>query len=199
MASPFSVFRRNQRAMIAVLGILCMFAFVFLPILFQSLDSAGSAGNPVVVRTRYGDLRETELFQLRRRTAQLNQYLERLVAQVVFNLRNDPQGFFREVGEQQLFSLLASQLQQQGFLIDPSEQFVVENFILARTAEELGLRVSNATINEFLGQVSQDMTGDQLRQVLSQVEITEGTLFEALRDQLLSMRLQQSLFRGMQG
>ena len=31
MASPFSIFRKNQKVMIAVLTILAMFGFVFLP------------------------------------------------------------------------------------------------------------------------------------------------------------------------
>ena len=35
MASPFSIFRKNQKVMLAVLTLLAMFAFVFLPIVLQ--------------------------------------------------------------------------------------------------------------------------------------------------------------------
>ena len=54
MASPFSVFRKNQKLMLAVLTILAMFGFVFLPIVLQNMGGE-AAVNPVVVKTsKYG-------------------------------------------------------------------------------------------------------------------------------------------------
>ncbi len=48
MASPFSIFRKNQKVMIAVLGVLAMFAFVFIPMIMQG-GGGRAAADPVVV------------------------------------------------------------------------------------------------------------------------------------------------------
>ena len=61
MASPFRVFRRHQKVMIAVLCGMAMVAFVFAPLL---LDMFGErrAKDPVAVRTaRFGDITESQL------------------------------------------------------------------------------------------------------------------------------------------
>ena len=59
MASPFSIFRKNQKVMMALLGVLAMFAFVFLPDHHADTWGRGRSSNPVVVKTsKYGDLQE---------------------------------------------------------------------------------------------------------------------------------------------
>ena len=66
MASPFSVFRKHQKAMLAVICLMAMISFVFLPIIGQSFRSiSGGAANAVVVSSRFGDLRENDLRLLR--------------------------------------------------------------------------------------------------------------------------------------
>ncbi len=62
MASPFALFRRNQKIMLAVVGIGAMFAFVFLGPLSQYLgEGRGRSENPVVVETKYGNYKESDL------------------------------------------------------------------------------------------------------------------------------------------
>ena len=76
MASPFSIFRKYQKAMIAFLALLAMVAFVFLDAMNTSLKSR-SAENPVAVSTkRYGDLKESDLGRLRSRRQRLFNFLQ---------------------------------------------------------------------------------------------------------------------------
>ena len=61
MASPFSVFRKHQKFLMAVACLLAIIAFVFLPILGETLGLRSSGPvNKVVVTSKYGDLRESD-------------------------------------------------------------------------------------------------------------------------------------------
>ena len=60
MASPFKIFRKNQKLWIAGLTILAMFGFVFLPTILQIMGGHTSK-DPVACTSKYGDLRESEL------------------------------------------------------------------------------------------------------------------------------------------
>ena len=65
MASPFSIFRRNQKAALAVLTLLSMFGFVFIPIIMQGMGGGGTT-DPVVVKTSaFGNLHQSDLQRLR--------------------------------------------------------------------------------------------------------------------------------------
>ena len=77
MASPFTVFRKHQKVLIAVAGLMAMIAFVFLPMVLQSMDHRGAAANPVVVSTKqYGNLKESDLYRMRGRRQRLLRFLE---------------------------------------------------------------------------------------------------------------------------
>ena len=65
MASPFAVFRRNQKVMLAIVGIGAMVAFVFLDPLMKYVGRSTRQENPVVVRTKYGALTEAEMAGIR--------------------------------------------------------------------------------------------------------------------------------------
>ena len=58
MASPFSVFRKNQKVWMAAIMIMAMVAFVFLtPTVLSSFGGGGGGGrDPAVVTTKFGKL-----------------------------------------------------------------------------------------------------------------------------------------------
>src|SRR5689334_20893331 len=78
MASPFSVFRQHQRAMLAACAILAMIAFVFLGPLMDYFGGRGgqSVANPVVVSWNQGDVRESQMQYMLGLSAATNQFLE---------------------------------------------------------------------------------------------------------------------------
>ncbi len=66
MASPFKVFRKHQKLMLAGLTILAMFSFVFLGTISDLLGTRQGPQNPVVVRTsKYGKLTQRDLAFMR--------------------------------------------------------------------------------------------------------------------------------------
>ena len=64
MASPFNVFRRNQRAMLAVAGVAIMIVFVLGDPITKYLGHAGGTENPVIVKANSHSYRASELIAL---------------------------------------------------------------------------------------------------------------------------------------
>ncbi len=49
MASPFDKFRKKQKAMLAILGVLCMFGFIIGPMILDASDAGQGGGTDEVV------------------------------------------------------------------------------------------------------------------------------------------------------
>jgi hypothetical protein len=62
MASPFRIFRKHQKQMLAILTVLAMFAFVFMGQKGCDYGMSRGPANPVVVTTsQFGSLRQSDL------------------------------------------------------------------------------------------------------------------------------------------
>jgi hypothetical protein len=171
MASPFALFRKHERWMMAILGVMAMVAFVFLgPLLdFRGMRGA-NAQDPVVAETKlYGDIRESDLARM-------------LMAR---NLAN------RFV--QQVFATLYG-VAPPGQFGAESESAVVDTMLMARKAEQMGMRITDDEITRFLQRLSEDrLTGEQFSDILRSISggrggVTRRQLYEALRTELTAAR-----------
>ncbi len=184
MASPFSIFRRNQKVMLAVLTLLAMFAFVFLDPLLQAFR--GDVPDAVVVTTRrYGDLREQDIRNLIVQRQIVLNVLERVLVSGGF-----PPEF------------AAFQIQQ--FFGPPTEEAVVNAWLHAKRAESLGMVVDDNAVNEFLNSFLEQYTENRvqiadLREMLQRDDIPQRALFAALRNELLARQLRQSFQTSLWG
>lgn len=164
--------------MLAVLTLLAMLSFVFVPTIMQLMETRGPRGNPVVVTTtEYGSVNEAQLQMMLRQRQRL--YL-----------------FFRQ---------LAERVQVKGGRGDAvrealgmfggapgSEEAAVDDWLLARKAEKSGLKVSQKAVNDYLASLTEGKVGgDDVRQILSGLRISQPQLFEALRQQMLAIRFYQ--------
>ena len=182
MASPFSVFRKKQKLMLAVLALLAILAFVFLPVI-SDLQYAGSGQtNAVVVKTSaYGELRESE----------------------VEALRHQRQKVLVVLGEvMQLSGGSASGVQQ--FLdvtFGPAtEEAVVNTWLLARRAEQMGMVISDETINRFLQGVTQDKVKlASFQAAFKRAGFSDLQFFTAMRDELAAQRLRETFYVSLGG
>jgi hypothetical protein len=196
MASPFSIFRKHQRAMIAVLGILCMFAFTFTGFMGGFGSGSGGGGgiqNTVVVTTSFGDFGEADLRNMRYQRNEVKMFLGQALLLTV-----DPQ--MRPFLQQRLSEMLETQI------IGPStEAAVLETRVLAREAKEAGVVVSDDSVTDFL----REQTGDQVRNedfqnILNNLSkrgdrpMSKAMLYEALRTELLAKNMQQMFFSSLQ-
>lgn len=175
MASPFAVFRKHQKVLLATLGLLAMIAFVFLGPAADYLSSRRRAiDDPVVVSWKYGDLHRSQLY---------NQIM----------LRNQV-SYFMGLAYQQAVQNGATPAQRPGELAT-DERSVVRTMLLAKRAEEMGMVVSDATVNGFLRQITGDAVGpDQLNSIVRSLGGRGGRLsmyhvFDVLRNEILAHQL----------
>jgi hypothetical protein len=172
-----SAFRKRQKAMLAVLGIVCMFGFVIGPSLMDVLGGSRGPEDPVVVTTKYGKLRLSEVQSMQGARQVVNRF----------------------VGD--LLGAATRRPQPQQPLGDDSQESVVNTMLMARRAQDMGVTVSNKAINEFLKQITEDkVTQDQLREVINaQRNVSDKQLYDMLRHELMARRYLEMAFVGMSG
>lgn len=176
MASPFKAFRKHQKVLIAVLALLAMFAFVVLPIILQGMGSQPTKDRVVVTTASYGDIRESRLWTMVRNRHVLGAFFSRVAQAIVV-----------AGGDSRVARIVEN-------AIGPSsEEAVVETWLLAERAKELGLVVSEQTIRQFLRSltVEQGITDDQVNQIMDTLGLSTRRLFGLLRQELLARQLER--------
>ena len=191
MASPFAAFRRNQKVMLATVGLAAIVAFVFLAPLSYMVGGGPKQQNPVVVETKYGNLTRNELENLTYSRDIVDRFVRQLTSRVVAN--QIEQGFLdsrlRATLEDRLYFSWRQQLTLRSHQ-DP-EQAAIETMILSKRAEALGMVISDQAINDLLKQITADsITPAELQEVIRGLQptrpISVGRLFEAIRTEMLA-------------
>ena len=186
MAGPVKWFRKHRKPAFAILTIFTMFAFVFIPILLDRIPQRGDQANAVVVSTtRYGRLRESDIRSLAHERYIVHALFQN-IAQVLMQKRVQGEAI------QSALAFMGS---------DPtSERAVVETWLMAQRAEELGLRVNDDAIYAFLNEVTEGkVPGDQIEQRLRILQTSEQILIHALGREILAMRLREMFGLGLPG
>ncbi len=174
MASPFRVFRKHQKAMLAVLGLLAMIAFVFLPVVMDQMQTRSYA-DPVVVATEtYGDLTRSEISMMIGRRQSLLGFLYQVqqAVQQAGGQATEAMRLSRQIGE-------------------ATEESVVNTWLFAQKARELGLAVDDAAINAVLSSLVDRVPAERIFQILRDSRMSQAALFEVLEKELLALRLQE--------
>jgi hypothetical protein len=179
MAGSFDIFRKYQRSLLVAVAILAMLAFFVLPPFLQLGSDVGST-DPVVASWRGGEVSESGLMRAVAMRSVLNQFLRDAIA-----------ASGRDPGRMQP--------------LPEDEQEVVRTQVLAREAADAGIVVSNAAINEFLSQWTNDMVGPAQFEALiagrrlGNMAVSQGDVFEALRTVLAANRMERMFFGGLEG
>ncbi len=186
MASPFKVFRKNQKLMLAILTIVAMGGFVVLPTVIQIMSGGGRAmagRRDVVTTKRYGNIDLGSMSHLR----QDRQTVKGLVGRIDNLVRTKQQNWRGQTAAQSLQARLS-----------PEDQGIVETWLLVKRAEELGLVVNDAAVNAFLTQLLENaVSQDELLGVLKEMGLPETQLFRLLKYELMAMRLQDLVFTSL--
>lgn len=203
MASPFAVFRRNQRILVAIAGITAMVAFVFLDPLMKYVGRNTKAENPVVVETRYGGLTGSQLDGMRYSRELVARFLQNVTAQTVLvQLEKgmiDPR--LRDQAAQQLNSFWYQTLMGRSKL--GPEESAIETLVMAKKAEQLGMVVSDVAINDLIKQITDNsLDSGTLQAVINQLQggrqkVSTARLFDALRTEMLASKLSQLFFQSL--
>lgn len=169
MAGSFQIFRKYQRSLLVFVAILAMFAFFVLPPILQ-MGFGGPAGDPVAVTWKDGAIREAELD----RAVAMRTVVNRFLAESAMAAGRDP-----------------AQLP----LFADSEEQVVRSMMLAKEAAANGLVVSDAAINDFLGQWTNNLVRpDQFRDIIAGLRlgpmgVSQREVFDALRTELAARNM----------
>lgn len=182
MAGSFDIFRRNQRAALAALAIMAMVAFFVLPPFLQMGGGGGAGGgrDSLVVSWKGGELRESGIEQAVAMRAVVNRFLATAAAAA----GRDP----AQLG-----------------LLPGDERSVVRDVILAQEAAANGMVVSDASINDFLSQWTNNLVrGEQFDQIIrglrvGSMGVSQHDLFEALRTWLAAQGMQVFFRAGFSG
>lgn len=174
-------FRKNRKAWFAGLTIMVMFAFVFIPIIMENMQTGGRSRNPVAVKTsKYGSLTERQVEAILRQRTRLYRFLQQLQAAV------QGKGGRGDAVRQALSAFGNS---------PANEEAAVDNWLDARRAEDLGFKVSEKAVNDYLASLTEGKAGNEdVRQILQRLHMSQGQLFEGLRQELLSLRLAQTFW-----
>jgi hypothetical protein len=177
MASPFRTFRKNQKLWMAAITIMAIIAFVFMGNPMQNVGRGGGS-QPPVIRTKFGNLTQPQVTNLRGQRVMLERFLKMLAAQF---------------GENRQAAANVKAL--QNLLGGDTEQTAIDRWVYARTAESMGIVVDDRTVNDFLSLISAGLPNPQ--GVISGLLRDDGQgmnqamLIDIMRQQLLALRLLQ--------
>ncbi len=192
MSSPFQIFRKYQKSLLVVAGVVLMFVFVIGDSLMQWVGAAaqgqqsagGSAPTDTAVKWDGGALTNRELGDLIFRRRVVKGFLEQLFQlgrQLAFDAGADPQQLPR-------VQLVAGVGQPEQNV----EQALLQTHLLADAARQIGIAISDENIRHYLNEVGQGrVSAEQMRQILKHSQFSGGRvpidyIFQGLREELLA-------------
>jgi len=190
MASPFKVFRKRQKLMLAFLGVLVMIGFVVLPALMQTMDQPQRTSSTIVATTvKYDDLDRSRISVLRWQRQTTIRFLESLARRIVL-----------AEGSPMAIQLAFHHMAPSGNVSPTSDEALVEKWLLVKHAEELGLAVNDEAVQMFIIDLSQGLvSGEQVQELLETTGIGVNELFSALREEMLVMRVRRMFSQSLRG
>ena len=181
MASPFSVFRKNQKMWMAGITVMAIFAFVFLSGPMMSSFAAGQAR-----RTRRADDQVREPHGVADfRALRYNRMVFIEFLRCVYAEQPTRQ------------SAQCRACRRSGSMIGPATRSgVVNKWLFAREAEAMGITVDDKTVNDFLAALTNGKASAARHPQNSEAAFARGISAEAtflsiLREELLALRYRQ--------
>ena len=214
MASPFAVFRRNQKVLTVILTCLAMFAFIILdsvskmetsaimPILFGligaslawmwcSQNERGINYRNIGFGALLGAIAGALLVSQTENQDGIDTKYGRLTNRDLLEMKQKRDmanqfvvSAFRERSEE-VHPMMANYYLSQYRFGDTSNRSVVTKMLLEKEADRLGIAISDDFITDYIKTVSEKkMTRDALTKIRSQLDMGESELYDTLRSEL---------------
>jgi hypothetical protein len=195
MSNPLSLFRRHQKVLLAIFGVVIMFTFTVGSIVTRYQGQSRAREDAVVVRWKHGKVTEADIREMRSYHIQTVRFLDSIVSRAIAaggdpkaaGLRRDPNG----------------QIRDPGIPRSSAEEDMVRTMVLARKAREMGMDLSDDTVLEFIDRLSD---GKVPRSALPQVlrDATSGgfaeqQLLEQMRTELMAQQMGMLAASGLLG
>ena len=214
MASPFAVFRRNQKILTVVLTCLAMFAFIILdsvskmdssaimPILFGLIGAAlawlwgsqnerGISYSTIAIGGVLGAAAGAVIIAQSANQGGISTAHGRLSITDLNEMKQS-----RDIANQLVLSVFRSRKEEVHPMVanyylnqyqfgDTSGRAVVAKMLLEREADELGIEISDEFVTNYIKTVSDNsMTRETLTKIRSQLRLGEAELYDLLRSEL---------------
>ncbi len=196
MRNPLSMFRRHQKVLLVVFGVVIVITFTIGGSIeyYQSARMPTGQDTDVVVTWKHGRFREDDLVMMRNLHNLTVRFLDTLVMQAVEagGVPSAP-GLTRDQ--------MTGQIRDPGIPRSYAEEDLIQTAVLARRADELGVVVSDQAIVEFLdglaaGKVPRTEFAGLLRQATGG-RLIQLQLFEQLRKELQAQNLRMMANSGL--
>ena len=214
MASPFAVFRRNQKVLTVILTCLAMFAFIILdsvskmetsaimPIIFGLIGAAlawmwgsqnerGISYPTICVGAVLGGIAGAMIVAQSGNQGGISTAHGRLSNRDIFEMKQKRDianqfivSAFRERKEE-VHPMMANYYLNQYRFGDTSSRSVVTKLLLEKEADALGIEISDEFITDYIKTISDNsMTRKALTTIRGQLGIGESELYDLLRSEL---------------
>ncbi len=173
MASPFRIFRKHQKAMMAITIVFAMLSFVVLGTVSQLLSvNSGGGGQAKVAATWIdGEITEQQVADRIAMRGMINRFLQGLT-----------NAAFANMGETRSTPARGQFPTKRGIVIDA--------ILLDRRAEEFGITISDDVILDYIKrQTNDNVKANQMREIIAKLSfynrsVSESLLFSALAKEL---------------
>lgn len=192
MSSPLSFFRRNQKIMLAVFGVLIMLTFVVGDYISRYQGTqAGAVADATVATWKHGKIDERELWAIRDAHNLTVRFLDLLVQKTI-EAKGQPKGLGVNIMNGRVFD--------PGIPRSYAEEDLVQTMLLARKAQDIGVRISDAAMDEFLNTLTDEVVprgqfGELLKEA-TQGRFDRAQLFEQLRIELSAQHMRMMAGSG---
>ena len=178
MTNPFATFRKNQKAWMAALVMVALFAFVIAPLFAYFRDGAGRRGSTdIAVKWTGGRMTVADIQRAADQNSNLRRFMVEVARRVVENGGEPNVPFF----DRDPFS---GDIRNYGILFPQDLQGVVRSRFLASYGETLGVAFDDAAVDEFLvAYVDNKLTSAQVDEILREASNGQMSYFE-LREAL---------------
>ena len=181
MASPFAVFRRNQRVMLAIFGVICMIVFVVGYNLDRLLSGTGrSQGNSTVVTWSDGAYDEFDLAFFWNRHNLTNQFLA-MLARKTMDAKGTPH--------------------TEDLVEFRRDDQLLDVILLAHKAAQMGIVVNDQTVNDYLREFCDGkLTSREREQTIAELlgdrrsSLPDKDVFEQLRLNIAARMVREIAF-----
>lgn len=173
MTNPFATFRKNQKAWMAALVMVALFAFVIAPLFAYFRDGAGRRGSTdVAVKWTGGRMTVADIQRAANQNSNLRRFMAEVARRVLENGGEPNVPFF----DRDPFS---GDIRNYGILFPQDLQGVVRSRFLASYGKTLGVAFNDAAVDEFLvAYVDNKLTSAQVDEILREASNGQMSYFE---------------------
>ena len=176
MASPLSWFRKYQRSLLVVFGVLLMVTFLLADVANRLSGNGGRRAdeNPVLVSWKGGEVKRNELRQMRAANYQAAVFTSKLFESAASRMSNTYVRTAMPI-ENSTFD---------GMEEDSANQAVFQTFIMAEKAKELGVVVNEKTVDAYLDALANEDLSDSDYQAIAKEVFNQGGYYYSIKKHL---------------